>query len=95
MLTKKERELDRLNFGTQINSKMVIELLKDFDSLFEVADDQEKKVLIRSVNKEIQVSKDRKKLERVSLWIGDDICLPAKSERKALSQVKADFYKIS
>lgn len=85
MLAKKERELGRLNFGTQINSKMVIELLKDFDSLFEVADDQEKKVLIRSVIKEIQVSKDRKKLERVSLWIGDDICLPANNKRRTVS----------
>ncbi|WP_409176440.1 recombinase family protein [Brevibacillus fortis] len=94
MMVKVERELGKLNNGTQINTKMVIELLKDFDRLFEVADEQEKKVLIRSVIKEIKVSKDRKKLERVSLWIGEDICLPANNERRAVSQVKASFYRV-
>ncbi|ERM15772.1 hypothetical protein P615_07190 [Brevibacillus laterosporus PE36] len=50
---------------------MVVEVLKDFDSLFEVADDQEKKVLIRSIIKSVHFSTDRKKLERISLWIGE------------------------
>jgi site-specific DNA recombinase len=89
LLAKTERKVARLNYGSQINSQMVVEVLKDFDSLFEVADDQEKKVLIRSVIKSVHVSTDRKKLERISLWIGDDLSVPASCERRTVSQITA------
>ncbi|WP_159883423.1 hypothetical protein [Paenibacillus puerhi] len=88
LLAKTERKLTRLDHGSQINSQMVVEILKDFDSLFEVADDKEKKVLIRSVIKSVHVSTDRKKLERISLWIGDDLSVPASCERRTVSQVR-------
>ncbi|MNC56274.1 hypothetical protein D3C75_1058570 [compost metagenome] len=91
LLAKTERKLARLDYGSQINSQMVVEILKDFDSLFEVADDQEKKVLIRSVIKSVHVSTDRKKLERISLWIGDDLCVPASCERRTVPQVGRNY----
>ena len=94
LLAKTERKLARLDYGSQINSQMVVEILKDFDSLFEGADDQEKKVLIRSVIKSVHVSTDRKKLERISLWIGDDLCVPASCERRTVSQVTSTRFGI-
>ncbi|NKI20355.1 hypothetical protein HFN20_03740 [Paenibacillus dendritiformis] len=87
LLAKTERKIARLDYESQINSQMVVEILKDFDSLFETADDQEKKVLIRSVIKSVHVSTDRKKLERISLWIGDDLSVPASCERRTVSQI--------
>lgn len=81
MIEEVERELTKLQSRVDINANLVVEILANFNKLFDLADEQEKKELIRSIIKEIHVSKDRKELKQISLWIGEDICLPAKKER--------------
>lgn len=84
VIEKVDREISRLQSKVDINANMVVKILGNFNELFDLADEQEQKELIRSIIREIHVSKDRKELKQISLWIGDDICLPATKERRTL-----------
>lgn len=42
--------------------------LKDFDKLYDIADNQTRKVLLRSLIKKIEMNKDRKTINSITLW---------------------------
>lgn len=61
-----------------ITKDQIITALRDFDELFEIADYKTRKVLLRSIIKRIDLSKDRKSIKSLTLWFeeGDDTPSP-------------------
>ncbi|WP_027086850.1 recombinase family protein [Cohnella panacarvi] len=63
-----EREIGKSQTAININKEIIIEALKNFDDLFEVASNEEKRKLMRSIIKEIHVEPDRKKVKDIVFW---------------------------
>ncbi|MEK5104936.1 recombinase family protein [Cytobacillus sp. FSL M8-0252] len=60
-----------------INKDLVLEALKDFDELYAIADSKTRKVLLRSIIKKIDLTKDRKGIDSITLWFEEgDTPLP-------------------
>ncbi|WP_235252352.1 recombinase family protein [Niallia circulans] len=75
-----EYEIFIKNHSTSLNitKDQIVTALKDFDELFEIADKETRKVLLRSIIKRIDLSKDRKSIKSLTLWFeeGDNIPSP-------------------
>lgn len=80
-----------------INKDLIMAALKDFDGLYEIADNKTRKVLMRSIIKKIELNPDRKTIKSITLWFeeGDtpppppsiffgDV-LPVNDERRTVS----------
>ncbi|MBM7693526.1 site-specific DNA recombinase [Peribacillus deserti] len=78
-----EKEM-ALNKPIEITPAIIREAFENFTKAFEVADDEDKKLLIRSLIKEIYVTDDRKKLKNISFWFFDTNDLPANDEWRTL-----------
>lgn len=53
-----EREIEKLQSAVIINKEIILDALMDFDSLFEDATNEEKRMLLRTLIKEIHVEAD-------------------------------------
>ncbi|PAD38484.1 hypothetical protein CHH53_10730, partial [Terribacillus sp. 7520-G] len=51
-----------------INKDLIMAALKDFDGLYEIADNKTRKVLMRSIIKKIELNPDRKTIKSITLW---------------------------
>lgn len=51
-----------------IDKELIMVALKDFDKLYDIADNQTRKVLLRSLIKKIEMNKDRKTIKSITLW---------------------------
>ncbi|WP_249704709.1 recombinase family protein [Bacillus zhangzhouensis] len=68
-----------------VNKDEVIYALKNLKKLFEIVSDDEKKVLVRSLIKEIQMEENRKDIKKITFWFSSDNVLPSNKVRRALS----------
>lgn len=55
-----------------INKDLVLEALRSFDELFEIADNKTRKVLMRSIIKKIELEEDRKTIKSITLWFDEE-----------------------
>ncbi|WP_156289874.1 recombinase family protein [Oceanobacillus salinisoli] len=97
-----EYEIFIKNHSSSLNitNDQIITALRDFDELLQIADNKTKKVLLRSIIKGINLSKDRKSIKSLTLWFeeGDDTpspppiffgdIFPVNDERRAVPQIR-------
>lgn len=74
-IEKLEKQINELNREIEVNSpltsisaNMVKEAFENFNSAFEAASDEDKKMLIRALIREIHVTVDRKEIKNISFW---------------------------
>lgn len=82
-----EREIDKATSAFKIDQDTVIEALKNFDKLFECATNEEKRVLMKSLIKRIEMEPNRKDIKTIVFWFSEDNGLPVKTIRRTLSQM--------
>ncbi|ADU32494.1 recombinase family protein [Evansella cellulosilytica] len=66
-----ERQIERNNLNNFITKEIIIDTLKNFDNLFEKANGEEKKLLIRSLIKNVEMEKDRKEIKHIAFWFAE------------------------
>ncbi|MDN4093767.1 recombinase family protein [Brevibacillus agri] len=80
-----EREIEKITSGLNIDKELVIEALKNFEQLFDSASNEEKRQLVRSLIKRIEMEPNRKDVKTIVFWFSEDNGLPVNKERRALS----------
>ncbi|CQR45883.1 DNA-invertase hin [Paraliobacillus sp. PM-2] len=70
--------------GVELDEDMIIYVLRNFEQLFEKADDKDKKLLIRSLIKEIHVKENRKEIEKITFWFSSVDVLPPNKVRRTV-----------
>ncbi|MEL3972102.1 recombinase family protein [Rossellomorea oryzaecorticis] len=89
-----KRLIQKNESNVTLNRDVIINTLKNFDTLFEKANGEEKKLLIRSLVKSIEMEKDRKEIKNIAFWFsdGEDLQLsndlPPNKVRRTVPQVK-------
>ncbi|MBP1906325.1 site-specific DNA recombinase [Paenibacillus turicensis] len=78
-------EIDKKSAKYQLSEEIVVEALNNFDLLFENAQNDEKKQLIRALIKNIEVEPDRKNLKSIIFWFSEDNALPQSDTRRTVS----------
>lgn len=73
------------NHNTDLTEEAIINTLENFNDLFDKADGKEKKLLIRSLIKEIHVEENRKDIKKITFWFSSVDVLPTNKERRTLS----------
>lgn len=75
-----EYEVYIRNHSTSLNidKDLILAALRDFDGLYEIADNKTRKVLMRSIIRKIELNPDRKNIKSITLWFeeGDTPPLP-------------------
>jgi site-specific DNA recombinase len=97
VIKKIEFEISRASTTININKELVIEALTSFDTLFELATNEEKRALLRALIKEIHMEPDRKNIKSIVFWFAEDdnfsnTALLVGDERRTVSQVTASFF---
>ncbi|MOA01469.1 hypothetical protein D3C78_1208780 [compost metagenome] len=67
-----EREIEKLQSAVIINKEIILEALMNFDNLFEDATNEEKRMLLRALIKEIHMEADRKSIKNIVFWFTED-----------------------
>lgn len=86
-----EREIYMLQSAVIINRDIIVEALMNFECLYEEATNGERRSLLRSLIKEINMEADRKSIKNIVFWFTEDDgtsasdCLPKREARRALS----------
>ncbi|MEK4343146.1 recombinase family protein [Brevibacillus sp. FSL L8-0710] len=80
-----EREIDKATSAFNIDKDMVIEALTNFDTLFECATNEEKRILMKSLIKEIVMEPNRKEIKTIVFWFSEGNGLPVKTLRRTVS----------
>jgi site-specific DNA recombinase len=88
-----EREMEKTQNSVIISKEVIFEALTNFDNLFAVATNEEKRSLLRALIKEIHVETDRKNIKNIVFWFTEDDqdsnnALPLCEERRTVPQVK-------
>ncbi|WP_245208069.1 hypothetical protein [Sediminibacillus dalangtanensis] len=78
-----ESKLDSHNI--ELDEESIIYTLKNFNKLFDQADGKEKKLLIRSLIKEIHVEENRKDIKKITFWFSSVDVLPSIKTRRTVS----------
>ncbi len=97
VITYIEREIEKLQSTIIINKEIIVEALTNFDNLFEEATNEEKRMLLRALIKEIHMEADRKSIKNIVFWFTEDdgfsqTALPTNAERRTVSQVSITFF---
>ena len=74
-----------------IDKEQVIYILKHFNEFFEKVNNEEKKLLMRSLIKEIRMNENRKDIEKMTFWFSPVLSLPSNKERGAKIYLKRKF----
>lgn len=97
LMSDLEKEIDRLKRNirraeseitkneSSINKDEIIYTLKNFNEFFEIVSDEEKKLLVRSLIKEIQMEENRKDIKKITFWFSSDSVLPSNKARRTVS----------
>ncbi len=72
---------------SSINKDELLYALKNFNKLFSIINDEEKKLLVRSLIKEIQMTDDRKDVKEITFWFSSVPNLPSNKVSRTVSQV--------
>lgn len=67
-----EREIETLQSKYVLNKEIIMEALTNFDNLFSVATNEEKRTLLRSLIKEIHMEPNRKAIKNIVFWFAED-----------------------
>lgn len=73
-----EKEYEKITLSHTIDEKIVIEALANFDKLFRSASTENKKVLIRSLIRKIEMDVNRKDIKSIVFWFLEDNALSLK-----------------
>lgn len=68
-----------------IGKEQIIIALKNFNEFFVKVSDEEKKLLVRSLIKEIHVKENRKDIEEITFWFSSAISLPSSKGSRTVS----------
>lgn len=82
-----EREIDKMNIDYDINMETVIEALTNFNELFDLASNEEKRALLKALIKRIEMEPNRKDIKRIVFWFSDVIALPQSEVGRTVSQI--------
>ncbi|EMI11391.1 recombinase family protein [Anoxybacillus gonensis] len=63
-----EMQLEKQSSTFNINEDLVIEALSNFENLYDTADNETKKMLLRSIIKSIEVDPNRKEIKSIVFW---------------------------
>lgn len=77
--------LEKKSANYAINKELIIEAMQNFEVMFEIADNEEKKQLIRALVKRIEMEPDRKSLKSIVFWFSEDNALPLNDMRGTVS----------
>lgn len=80
-----KREIEKNNTGNNISKELIIEALSNFNELFGIASAEEKKILVRSIIKEVEVEHNRKEIKKVTFWLSLNDDLPSNKTRGTVS----------
>ncbi|MEH6891175.1 recombinase family protein [Bacillus sp. JJ864] len=69
---------------SMINKEEVIHALKNFNKFFKMVNDEERKLLIRSLIKEIQMEENRKDIKEITFWFLPNSVLPSNKVRRTV-----------
>lgn len=86
--------LEKKSANYAINKELIIEAMQNFEVMFEIADNEEKKQLIRALVKRIEVEPDRKSLKSIVFWFSEDNALPLNDTRRTIPQVKTQSLEV-
>ncbi|MFJ8531687.1 recombinase family protein [Bacillus sp. NPDC094106] len=81
----RESESEITRNDSMINKEEVIHALKNFNKFFKMVNDEEKKLLIRSLIREIQMEENRKDIKEITFWFLPDSVLPSNKVRRTVS----------
>jgi site-specific DNA recombinase len=90
-----ERQIERNDSNNNINKEIIIDTLRNFEVLFEKANGEEKKLLIRSLIKNVEMEKDRKEIKSIAFWFSEGNGpippndLPPGKVRRTVPQIEA------
>lgn len=73
---QQKREIEKLS-SSIIDKEVVKNALLNFNELFQKAEDEEKKMLVRALIKEIQMEENRKDIKRITFWFFSESALPS------------------
>lgn len=88
---KIEKEMEEKQSNSIITKEMVIQALRSFNELFQVATNEQKKELIRAIIKKIEVEPNRKDIKKITFWFDYDDDLLLSKTGGTVSQVKEVF----
>ncbi|MCI2253595.1 recombinase family protein [Domibacillus sp. PGB-M46] len=86
-IKKQKREIKKLSNNTTIDKEAVLAALVNFNEIFYKADDEEKKVLVRTLIKEIKMEENRKEIKEMTFWFFSERVLPSNKEWRTISQI--------
>ncbi|MHA7578827.1 hypothetical protein ACX12E_00400 [Paenibacillus vandeheii] len=72
VITHLEREIEKFQSTIIINRELIIEVLTNFDDMFEGATNKEKRALLRALIKEVHMEADRKSIKNIVFWFTED-----------------------
>ncbi|WHY34215.1 recombinase family protein [Cytobacillus firmus] len=81
----KKQEINRLSNKEDIDKEIVMAALLNFNELFHKATNEEKKMLVRSLIKEVRMERNRKEINKITFWFSSDNALPSKEGGGTLS----------
>jgi site-specific DNA recombinase len=84
-IRKLNQEVDKNSLMKKINNEFIYEVFKNFKKAFVVATDEDKKMLVRSLIKEIHVTEDRKDIKDITFWFFNTDNLPSNPIRRTVS----------
>ncbi|NRD80039.1 recombinase family protein [Bacillus sp. BRMEA1] len=76
-VSKQSREIEKVSAQNNINKEVVVAALHNFNELFNKADSEEKKMLIRALIKEIHMENNRKDIKKITFWFSSESVLPS------------------
>ncbi|KUP24379.1 recombinase [Paenibacillus sp. DMB5] len=79
------REIEKINHSNSVSTEVISEALINFNELFGIASAEEKKALIRSIVKEIQMEQNRKDIKKITFWFSSILGLPSGEMRRTVS----------
>lgn len=80
----RESEREIIKNDSIINKEEVIHVLTNFNKLFKIVNDEEKKLLIRSLIREVRMEANRKDIKEITFWFLPDSILPSNKVRRTL-----------
>lgn len=78
-------DIEKKTAGFDINEALIIEALQNFEMMFQQAENQEKKKLIKALIKKVEVEADRKQLKSIIFWFSEDNALPSSDTWRTVS----------
>ncbi|MEC2074005.1 recombinase family protein [Alkalihalophilus marmarensis] len=82
-IRKSESEITRNE--SSIDKDEIIYTLKNFNKFFAIVSDEERKLLVRSLIKEIHMEENRKDVKKITFWFSSDNVLPSNKARRTVS----------